>query len=127
MTGQAEEYQLMIDVLEAADAELKIVIAGNHDITLDEDFYREAGKTFHPYTPEDLTKVRDMWTGWKAKQAGIIYLEEGTRTFQLRSGAKFTVGHPLPRNSNAQLRLRCYVCIVMSMSPFLFSCTSRLS
>lgn len=92
MTGRASEYQEMLNVFKEADAELKLVIAGNHDITLDESFYRTMGETlFHPMNPEDLGKVKEMWTGWEAKQAGIIYLDEGTRTFQLKNGAKFTI------------------------------------
>ncbi|MCJ1428345.1 hypothetical protein MMC29_006254 [Sticta canariensis] len=92
MTGRVSEYQQMLNVFREADAELKIVIAGNHDITLDESFYQEIGESiFHPGNPEDLAKVREMWTGWEAKQVGIIYLGEGTRRFQLKNGAEFTI------------------------------------
>lgn len=94
MTGRVMEYQQIIDMLAAADAELKIVIAGNHDITLDESFYKSIGKTlYHPNSPENVDEVKEMWTGTKARQAGIIYLEEGTRTFILNNGAKLTVGY----------------------------------
>lgn len=94
MTGRVSEYQQMLNVFREADAEVKIVIAGNHDITLDESFYKNVGESlFHSGTSEDLGKVREMWTGWEAKQAGIIYLEEGTRSFQLKNGAKFTVSY----------------------------------
>ena len=96
MTGLVSEYQITLDVLKKAEAELKIVIAGNHDITLDESFYNECGSwMFHEGKPENLSKVREMWTGWDAKQAGIIYLEEGTRTFILKNGATLTVGEML--------------------------------
>lgn len=91
-TGRMEEYLETFDVLAAADAKLKIVIAGNHDITLEEDFYNEIGQImFHYHRPENLSKVRDLWTGERAKQAGIVYLEEGTRKFQLVNGAELTV------------------------------------
>ena len=92
MTGRIEEYLKVFDVLAEADAKLKIVIAGNHDITLDEDFYKEIGQTiFHHNRPENLSKVRDLWTGERAKQAGIVYLDEGARKFQLTNGAELTV------------------------------------
>lgn len=92
MTGRIEEYLEVFDVLAEADAKLKIVIAGNHDITLDEDFYKEIGQTmFHHNRPENLSKVRDLWTGERAKQAGIVYLDEGARKFQLTNGAELTV------------------------------------
>ena len=35
--------------------------------------------------------IRFMWTGEEAREAGIVYLEEGIRTFELRSGVRFTV------------------------------------
>ena len=92
MTGRVSEYQQMLNAFREADVELKLVIAGNHDITLDESFYKTIGESlFHTQKPEDLGKVREIWTGWEAKQAGIMYLDEGTRTFQLKNGAQFTV------------------------------------
>ncbi|KAL8869514.1 MAG: hypothetical protein Q9198_007863 [Flavoplaca austrocitrina] len=79
-------------MLSEADAELKIVIAGNHDVTLDEPYYEKIGKRkFHRNIGEDLNVVKELWTGEKAKKAGIVYLEEGVRTFTLRNGARFTV------------------------------------
>lgn len=97
MVGRVWEYERMLDVFRNARAELKIVIAGNHDITLDESFYNETGKfLFHPNESENLEKVRELWTGRSAQQAGIVYLEEGTRTFSLKNGAVFTVRALLP-------------------------------
>lgn len=92
MIGRLREYEKMIEVLSKADAELKIVIAGNHDITLDEEYYRETGQErFHDYKAEDLIAVKELWTGKKARQANIVYVEEGVRSFSLSSGTRFTV------------------------------------
>lgn len=93
--GYINEYEAMAKMIAAADAELKIVIAGNHDVTLDVDYYELTGrKRFHRNISEDLDAVRDIWSGEEAKKAGIVYLEEGIRTFMLRNGAKFTVCVP---------------------------------
>ena len=82
----------MFDMLKAAPAELKLVIPGNHDITLHEDFYvRGTGKNKHLRGMEDVQKIRELWTGYEARSAGIVYLEEGVRTFDLSNGARFTV------------------------------------
>ncbi|KAL9027800.1 MAG: hypothetical protein Q9196_003733 [Gyalolechia fulgens] len=90
--GYINEYEAMVKVLAAADAELKIVIAGNHDISLDVEYYESTGKRrFHRNLSEDLEVVRNIWTGGEAKNAGIVYLEEGMRTFTLRNGASFTI------------------------------------
>lgn len=94
--GYLTEFQAMFDMLKEAPAELKLVIPGNHDITLHEEFYvGGTGKNKHVrrdlWGMEDVQKVREMWTGEEARRAGIVYLEEGVRTFGLRSGARFTV------------------------------------
>lgn len=43
---------------------------------------------------EDVEEIRELWTGQEAREAGIVYLEEGVRTFELGSGARFTVSCP---------------------------------
>ncbi len=92
MIGRLDEYEKMVDMLTKAEAELKIVIAGNHDITLDERFYHSGGQArMHGHKAEDLNAVKELWTGAKAKQAKIVYLDEGIRSFSLSNGAKFTV------------------------------------
>src|SRR5690242_16572388 len=45
--GSLSELRKAIDWLEKADFEVKIVVAGNHDVTLDEDFYGQYGSYFH--------------------------------------------------------------------------------
>ena len=92
MVGYLEEYKKMMESLVMADAELKIVIAGNHDITLHDRYYMRDGlNIFHTGVSEDLTAIKELWLGKAAKEAGIVYLEEGTRTFELSNGARFTV------------------------------------
>ena len=88
--GNASEYEPVLSALKAADAELKIIIAGNHDLTLDEDYMkREIG-----WDTDDQTmveKAKEMWMGKDARANGIRYLEEGVHEFTLNSGAKFKV------------------------------------
>lgn len=86
----------MFDMLKQVPAELKLIIPGNHDITLHEEFYVwGTGKDKHTRRDgggmEDVKRIRKMWTGEEARRAGIVYLEEGVRTFELESGARFTV------------------------------------
>ncbi|KAL2003167.1 hypothetical protein VTN02DRAFT_4780 [Thermoascus thermophilus] len=77
-TGRREEHRRMADLLRAADAELKIVIAGNHDVTLDE-------------ACADAAEIRQLWAGAEARRAGIVYMDEGLRSFRLANGAQFTL------------------------------------
>ena len=45
--GRQAEHKEMLSMLADADAELKIVIAGNHDITHDEAYYNKVGYRRH--------------------------------------------------------------------------------
>ena len=91
------EHITMLHMLKAADAELKLVIAGNHDVSLDKDYYhsdfgfihRRGQDNNNPNEQPDA--IRALYTSDEAKKAGIIYLEEEMRTFTLSTGAKFTV------------------------------------
>ncbi|KAL6717370.1 hypothetical protein ACLMJK_005285 [Lecanora helva] len=89
--GFYEEYETIFEFLKQAPAELKLVIAGNHDITLHKELYLKHLKNKHRNIPIDVDAVSELWTGNEAVGAGIVYLEEGVRTFRLSNGAKFTV------------------------------------
>ncbi|KAF9885774.1 hypothetical protein FE257_012356 [Aspergillus nanangensis] len=113
--GRRNEHLATLSMLKSADAELKIVIAGNHDITLDADYYAAEGHFRHRYRSdhlaprptagkerfssntesegalEDPEEIKALYTGEEARGAGIRYMEEGTRTFFLSNGAQFTV------------------------------------
>jgi hypothetical protein len=105
--GRPEENQAAFDFLKAIDVELKLVIAGNHDLTLDKDFYLNAkvdrfrdnksdalqARRLDPksYDAKNADIVYDLWTSDEAKAAGIHYLEEGIHNFSLSNGAQFSV------------------------------------
>ncbi|MCJ1372841.1 hypothetical protein MMC20_004066 [Loxospora ochrophaea] len=96
-TGRITEYESTITMLKEANAELKLVIAGNHDTSLDSEYYPRAIKEKflpvigHRFGGEDLVKVKELWTGEELGKAGIVYLEEGVQTFELKNGARFTI------------------------------------
>ena len=81
-------------MLAEAPAELKLVIAGNHDITLDREYYARMGKKMHADEVLDekgLEEVKEMWMGEETRKAGVYYLEEGMSSHTLANGARFTV------------------------------------
>ncbi|KAL9125636.1 MAG: hypothetical protein Q9217_005189 [Psora testacea] len=51
--GTYQELKKTLDWIDQADCEVKLVVAGNHDITLDLDFYAEHGMYFHNQHPQD--------------------------------------------------------------------------
>jgi predicted phosphodiesterase len=97
MVGLMHEYEKTLEMLKSTDAELKLVIAGNHDISLDEQFYRRKGKSMQRLKEDDPDmprRARELWTGETAKKAGVTYLEEGTYVFKLSNDAKLRVRDP---------------------------------
>ena len=94
-TGTVEEHRSAIELLEGVDAELKIVIPGNHDMTLHRDYC--TGKLGEPifwcprYDEKKLDGIEEMYRGGKARESGIVYMVEEYRVFRLRSGVVFGV------------------------------------
>ena len=91
-TGLYSENFLATSFLRSHPAELKLVIAGNHDVTLDESFYLKkkphmAGDEY----PEDIAAIKALYTSPEAVANGIRYMDESTQTFTLSNGARFTV------------------------------------
>ena len=87
--GEVGSLRESVKMLGTIKAELKLVIAGNHDISLDatprvENMSEEEYANYHEAALE-------IMTGPLAKEAGITYLQEGTYTFTLSNGATFRV------------------------------------
>lgn len=94
MVGHLHEYEKTLNMLESIDADLKLVIAGNHDISLDAEYYARKGQYMHrrgDYDIELPQKAINFWKGERAQRAGVVYLEEGTHMFTLKNGAKLRV------------------------------------
>lgn len=90
--GGVSSFKKALKMLGSTDAELKIVIAGNHDLELDKTYWeaqRDDEGTLEDPEDHDLA-VRAM-TGPLADEAGVTFLNEGTYCFTLKSGAIFTI------------------------------------
>jgi hypothetical protein len=90
-----EQYRGAAAMLASVEAELKLVIAGNHDLSLHYEYYLNDPKARllarEQYDPAVAQEAREFWTGDEAKKAGVTYLEEGMHTFTTSNGAAFTV------------------------------------
>lgn len=84
--GSIESHQKVIKMLLSMPAELKLVIAGNHDVDLDGEFFAQHGGEARHH--EQALALRHAPA---TLAAGIHLLSEGTRTLTLSSGAKFTI------------------------------------
>ncbi|TVY59710.1 Metallophosphoesterase domain-containing protein [Lachnellula suecica] len=94
--GGLDEYEGCIRMLGQIDAELKLVIAGNHDLTLDGKWWKTSEGKMHGMSTkwansEDHERAVEMWKGPLAREAGITYLEEGVSSYTLKNGAKFSI------------------------------------
>ncbi|THY64122.1 hypothetical protein D6C98_00876 [Aureobasidium pullulans] len=92
-TGSISELRKALDWIDKADFEVKIIIAGSKDITLDEKYYqkhrRDSDKEFHD--PVECIRLVSMYPN-------IKYLYHQATTIHLKSGPKTTFkifGSPL--------------------------------
>ncbi|CAJ2508287.1 Uu.00g094730.m01.CDS01 [Anthostomella pinea] len=79
--GSFSELSKQVRWLEKADFECKLVIAGNHDLTLDTAFYEQFGAYFHNNAPQNPINCQDLFT----KSNSLTYLLHGSRTIKLAS------------------------------------------
>ena len=90
--GGVSSFKKALKMLGSIDAELKLVIPGNHDLELDKQYWEaQVDYEGNPEDPQDHQLAVDVMTGPLAKDAGVIYLHEGTHSFTLSSGATFSI------------------------------------
>ncbi|PQE33863.1 hypothetical protein CJF32_00010888 [Rutstroemia sp. NJR-2017a WRK4] len=89
MCGGLSAYKKCLRMLGSFEAELKLVIAGNHDLSLDGMYWQN--NLEEDDDPDEHQRAIDIMTGPLAKEAGVTYLEEGTHAFFLNNGAKFNI------------------------------------
>ncbi|TIC92737.1 Metallophosphoesterase domain-containing protein 1 [Colletotrichum higginsianum] len=97
------EFRATLELMKTIQASLKLVIAGNHDWTLDTPMFKKKIAEIAP--PVDMELVRreygDFGEAQRILQAsaknedddesGIVFMDEGTRTFTLSNGASLTL------------------------------------
>lgn len=66
--GGIGEYKRTLNMLRTFDAELKLVIAGNHDVSLDRDWYQG------PEDEEDCKEAVELMTGRAASDGMSTFL-----------------------------------------------------
>lgn len=96
--SKISEFRSTLELLRNIPAPVKVVIAGNHEITLEEEMYRKhlLAAGVEPTDPDatreygEIGEARRMLLA-AAKEDGIVFLEEGTHTLRLPNGASPTV------------------------------------
>jgi Icc-related predicted phosphoesterase len=88
--GALAQHERTVEMIKKAPAKLKIVIPGDHDISLDEKYYERDWKLHSTVPKQDTDACRALYTNIEAQEAGLVYMEEGKQTFNV-NGVKFTV------------------------------------
>ncbi|KAM3548967.1 hypothetical protein ARSEF4850_009112 [Beauveria asiatica] len=95
--SRLDEFYSAITLLRTIKAPLKLVIAGNHDFTLDTPLFRNKIEAVQPpLEPELVNEFYGEYEQAKqllinAKEHGIYLLNEGTHDFELQNGARLRV------------------------------------
>ncbi|EGD84094.1 hypothetical protein H112_07784 [Trichophyton rubrum D6] len=95
--SKIDEFRATIELLKAINAPLKLIIAGNHDFTLDVPMFRQ--KVAEIPGPADAELVKKIYGDYgeakrlfdEARDHGIMLLDEGLYTFDLANGASLTI------------------------------------
>lgn len=95
--SKLEEFKTTFQLLKGIDTPLKLVIAGNHDFTLDTPAFKSLVAEMPGREDPELVMKTNGKHGQvnklleEAKWSSIIFLEEGTHHFTLENGASLTV------------------------------------
>lgn len=81
--GSIAELRKTVAWLEKTDFEAKLVVAGNHDVTLDHPFYSQHGTYFHNQRLQDPAECIELLNS----SPTITYLQHEARTIQLKNPA----------------------------------------
>lgn len=91
--GGLENYKAAMRLLGTIKAELRLFIAGNHDVSLDPNFHvlQEQKADVIPPPTETFDQAMEICTGAYARDCGVTYLSESLHHFKLKNGAALTV------------------------------------
>lgn len=88
-TGTTVDFEKTMGWLKGLPHKHKIIIAGNHDLTLASDWYDKNWDDWHYMRgKQDVATVRELVAGKDAKAAGIVYLQDEAYEFQAKEGGR---------------------------------------
>nr|GAT46669.1 predicted protein [Mycena chlorophos] len=87
--GRVQEVRKTVEWLKGLPHKLKIVIAGNHDLTLHKEYYENTTKARDFGDPDESPdEVIQLLRGPEAVAARIVYLDREVHRFRVREGGK---------------------------------------
>ncbi|KAF8068579.1 Metallo-dependent phosphatase-like protein [Lyophyllum atratum] len=83
--GTLAEFEKTMEWLYSLPHKVKIIIAGNHDLTLHSDWYERAHMKWHrDIGKQDVASILELLVGPRAQAAGLVYLQDSSHTFQTK-------------------------------------------
>ncbi|KAL1744456.1 Metallo-dependent phosphatase-like protein [Schizophyllum fasciatum] len=86
--GRLRDFEITMNWLYGLPHKTKIITAGNHDLTLHQDWYEDHYERFHGRGKQDYAAIYDLMTGIEAKKAGVIYLEDESYSFRTKEDGR---------------------------------------
>ncbi|KAF9483276.1 Metallo-dependent phosphatase [Pholiota conissans] len=80
--GLVKDFEKTTEWLYTLPHKIKIIIAGNHDLTLHTEYYEQA-HVYNHKVKQDVEVILKMLKGSGAKKAGLIYLHDEEYKFQV--------------------------------------------
>jgi len=92
-TGTYGDFEVTMNWLYSLPHPTKIIIAGNHDLTLHRGWYDQEYTRWHRRNgKQDIDSILELLKGPKATNAGIVYLQDTSFEFSTKpEGKKWTV------------------------------------
>ncbi|KAK7464069.1 hypothetical protein VKT23_006229 [Stygiomarasmius scandens] len=86
-TGKVKDFEKTMEWICGLKHRTKIIIAGNHDLTLHTGWYDDNWKRWHG-KEELLDPILELLAGSKAKKANVVYLQDEQYQFQAKEGGR---------------------------------------
>ncbi|KAF8159015.1 Metallo-dependent phosphatase-like protein [Pholiota molesta] len=94
-TGTLREFEKTMDWLYSLPHRIKIIIAGNHDLTLHTEWYEQTHMQQHR-EKQAIEHILTLMKGPRADEAGIIYLRNEEYEFQTKDGGRIWSAYGSP-------------------------------
>ncbi|KAK7696081.1 hypothetical protein QCA50_000723 [Cerrena zonata] len=89
-TGTLKQFETTVDWLKGLPHPVKIVVGGNHDLTLDNNnnWYDTNFQHWHLQGKEDVQAIRELLLGNEAKERNLIYLQDELFEFRTKDSGR---------------------------------------
>ncbi|EGN99079.1 hypothetical protein SERLA73DRAFT_181880 [Serpula lacrymans var. lacrymans S7.3] len=86
--GREDQIKITVEWLRAQPHPVKIIIAGNHDLPLHQEWYKSAYRMFHGTKKESCSRIRSLVDSKLNRKHGLVYLQDESHTFQAKEGGR---------------------------------------